>query len=129
GFTPQEIIIPKFTFSKVQLASSGLKIEISNKKDLGEVTGEQFAVKLKADTEAADLFSTQRKVQILLYAGGANYQSSNIVTMATNDNQSLDFSFNRHKEVEAVLIDADTKEQIDKVMIKQTNLRDLGGLL
>ncbi len=129
GFTPQEIIIPKFTFSKVQVASSGLKIEISNKKDLSEVTGEQFAVKLKADSEAADLFSAQRKVQILLYAGGVNYQSSNIFTMATNEAQSLDFSFNQHKEVEAVLIDADTKEQIDKVMIKQTNLRDLGGLL
>ncbi len=129
GFTPQEIIIPKFTFSKVKSSLSGLKIEISNKKDLGEVTGEQFAVKLTAESTAADLFSTQRKVQILLYAGGANYQSSSLITIKPGEVQSLDFSFDKHKEVEAVLIDADTKEQIDKVMIKQTNLRDLGGLL
>lgn len=129
GFTPQEIIIPKFTFSKTQIATSGLKILISNKTDLGEVTGEQFAIKLNADEYAADLFSAQRKVQILLYAGGANYQSSSIITMQPKNVQSLEFSFNQHKEVEAVLIDAETKEQIDKVVIKQTNLRDLGGLL
>ena len=129
GFTPQEIIIPKFTFSKAQTASSGLKVEIANKTDLSEVTGEQFAIKLKADEHAADLFSAQRKLQILLYAGGANYQSSSIITIKAADVQSLDFSFNQHQEVEAVLIDADTKEQLDKTIIKQTNLRDLGGLL
>ena len=129
GFTPQEIIIPKFTFSKAQFASSGLKVEIGNKKDLSEITGELFAVKLLAEQAAADLFSIQRKVQILLYAGGTNYQGSSIITINQSDVQSFEFSFNQHKEVEAVLIDADTKEQIDKVIIKQTNLRDLGGLL
>jgi len=129
GFTPQEIIIPKFTFSKVQSPSSGLKVEISNKNDLGEITGEQFAIKLKADDVASDLFSVERKVQILLYAGGANYQSSSILTIKPDDIKSFDFSFEKHKEIEAVLIDADTKEQIDKVIVKQTDLRDLGGLL
>lgn len=129
GFTPQEIIIPKFTFSKTQFASSGLKIAISNKANLEEVTGEVFGIKLKADEAAADLFSTQRKVQILLYAGGSNYQSSSIITVNQGDAQSFEFSFNQHREVEAVLIDADSKEQIDKVIIKQNNLRDLGGLL
>ncbi len=129
GFTPQEIIIPKFTFRKAQSASSGLQVEISNKKDLGEVTGEQFAVKLSAEECASDLFSTQRKVQILLYAGGANYRKSNIITIKPGDVQSLDFSFEKHKQVEVVLIDTETKQQVDKVLIKQTNLRDLGGLL
>lgn len=129
GFTPQEILIPKFTFSKAQFASSGLKVEIGNKKELSEITGELFAVKLTAEQAAADLFSIQRKVQILLYAGSTNYQSSSIITINQSEVQSFEFSFNQHKEVEAVLIDADTKEQIDKVMIKQTNLRDLGGLL
>jgi hypothetical protein len=125
----QEIITPKFTFSKVQPASSGLKVVIENKKDLGEITGEQFAIKLVADKQASDLFSTQRNVQILLYAGGSNYQSSNIITINPGDVQSFNFSFDQHKEVEAVLIDAETKEQIDKAIVKQTDLRDLGGLL
>jgi len=34
-----------------------------------------------------------------------------------------------NSEVTAILIDADTQEQLDSVKIKKSNARDLGGLL
>jgi hypothetical protein len=42
--------------------------------------------------------------------------------------QSFDFSFGGHSEVIAVVVDANTQEQIDSVKIKKSNARDLGGL-
>lgn len=129
GFTPQEIIIPQFKFTKAKVASSGLKIEIANKQELNEVTGELFSIKLQAEPQATDLFSIARKVQILLFAKGNNYQSSGIITLSPNETYNSEHTFMQNKEIEAAIIDAETKEQIDKVKIKQTNLRDLGGLL
>ena len=120
GFTPQEVIIPKFIFTKVA---------IINKKELAEVTGELFSIKLQAASSAPDLFSSNRKVQILLYAGNINYSSSSIINMEPGKIKSLEFSFNGNMEVKAVLLDAETQEQLDIVSIKKSNVRDFGGLL
>jgi hypothetical protein len=129
GFAPQEIITPKFTFRRTSTGKSGLDVLIANKAELAEVTGEQFAVKLQAADIATDLFSTKRIVEVLLYAGGAAYQCSSRIEMEPAKSETLSFSFGLNQQVEAVLIDADTKEQLDKAMVKKTNLRDLGGLM
>ena len=64
----------------------------------------------------------------MLYAKIINYSSSNIVTIEASKALSLDFSFNGNSEVRAVLVDAESQEQIDTVTIKKSNARDLGGL-
>jgi len=129
GFTPQEIIIPKFTFRKGKAATSGLEVTISNTKELTEVTGDYFAIKLQADSKLIDLFASQRKVQILIYSGSVNTSSSNIITMKSGERQSMEFSFQGKMEIIAVLLDAETREQLDVANIKKSNARDLGGLL
>ncbi len=129
GFTPQEIVIPKFCFSKEKSIASGLKVNISNKQELKEVTGEFFDIKLQADSKDTDLFAFHRKVQILLFAGNANYSSSNIITMESGEIQSVEFSFQGKMEIKAVLLDAETREQLDVSNIKKSNARDLGGLI
>lgn len=88
-----------------------------------------FIIRLDAPKQPRDLFSTVRKVQIKLYAGNLEYQSSDIITIKANDIIDKEFSFNHNAEVYAVLIDATSQEQIDTVGIKKSNIRDLGGLL
>lgn len=129
GFTPQEIIIPNFVFSKEAAATKGLEITILNKKELSEITGELFGLKIQATAKVDDLFSASRKIQVLLYANNITYSSSNIISMDTGTTQSFDFSFGGHSEIIAVVVDASTQEQIDSVKIKKSNARDLGGLL
>jgi len=128
GFTPQEIIIPKFKFTKIRAQTSKLEIIVSNKAELNDVPGELFIIKLEAAKAASDLFGAQRKVQIKLYAGNKEYQSSNIITLDAGKTDSLECSFNNNSQVQAVLLDATTQEQLDTVIIKKSNLRDLGGL-
>ena len=129
GFTPQEVLIPNFVFRKEKAVTSGLEVSISNKKDLANVTGELFGIKLQAATSGSDLFAASRKVQILLYANNKLYSESDIMTLESGKLALKDFSFKGHTEVQAVLVDAQTQEQLDTVIIKKSNLRDLGGLL
>jgi hypothetical protein len=128
GFTPQEIIIPKFRFSKAIAQTDQLKVFISNKTELTDIAGELFAVKLDTSQSATDLFGSQRKVQIKLYAGGKEYQSSNVITINSGQTESVECSFSQNQEVQAVLLDALTQEQLDSASVKKSNLRDLGGL-
>ena len=129
GFTPQEIVLPKFCFRKEAAIASGLEIIIKNKKELSDVAGDIFEIKLQASSTITDLFATLRKVQLLIYAGSVNYISSNIITIKPGDLQSIEFSFQGKMEVKAVLLDAETREQLDVTDIKKSNSRDLGGLL
>lgn len=129
GFTPQEIIIPNFVFSKEMTAAKGLEIIVLNKNELSEVTGELFGLKIQANQKEDDLFSASRKIQVLLYANNIAYSSSNIITIEPGATQSFDFSFGGHSEIIAVIVDATNQEQIDSVKIKKSNARDLGGLI
>ena len=128
GFTPQEIIIPKLKFSKLKTQTSQLDVFISNKPDLNEVPSELFVIRLDAPRASSDLFGGVRKVQIKLYAGNKEYQSSDIISIEANAILDKEFSFNSNTQVQAVLIDATTQEQLDTAIIKKSNLRDLGGL-
>ena len=110
------------------LGVSALDVSISNKKELIEVTGELFGLKIKANAKASDLFSSSRKVQVQLYANNISYSSSNIITIEPGATQSFDFSFGGHNEIIAVVVDAVSQEQIDSVQIRKSNARDLGGL-
>jgi hypothetical protein len=129
GFSPQEIIIPKFKFTKIKPQTSQLNVYISNKAELKEVPGELFVLRLDAPIAPTDLFGGVRKVQVKLYAGNLEYQSSDIISIEANSIKDKEFSFNKNIQVQAVLIDATTHEQLDTVTITKSNLRDLGGLL
>lgn len=129
GFTPQEIIIPNFVFSKDAPTTKGLEVSILNKKELSEVTGELFGLKIQATVKADNLFSMSRKIQVLLYANNITYSSSNIIIIEPGATQSFDFSFSGNNEIIAVIVDATNQEQIDSVKIKKSNARDLGGLI
>jgi len=129
GITPQEVIIPNFMFKKAQTAVEGLDVKISNKRDLQEVAGENFGIRITASGKVDDLFSSSREIQILVYAENINYSSSNIIKAEPGKTQSFEFSFAGHNNVKAVLVDAQTKEQLDSVEIKKSAARDLDGLL
>ena len=128
GFTPQEIILPKFKFTKHSSETSNLQVFISNKPELNDIPSELFVIKLETAKAATDLFGAQRKVQIKLYAGNTEYQSSDIITLEAGKTAEKEFSFNNNSQVIAVLLDAGTQEQLDTVIIKKSKLRDLGGL-
>jgi hypothetical protein len=129
GFTPQEVIIPHFVFRKEKEAVAGLTVRIANKGELAEVTGEVFGIKLQADAATSDLFSSDRKVQILLYEANSQFGSSSLLTMQARTSQSIEFSFGGREKILAVLVDAGTQEQLDMVSISKSASRDLGGLL
>lgn len=128
GFTPQEIIIPKFLFKKKESSTASLLINISNKSELSDVTGEIFGIKLIATAQEHDLFAVKRKVKISIYADNVNFSNSSIINMEPDHTETVEFSFNGEMEVNAVLLDAETQEQLDVVTIKKSNVRDLGGL-
>ena len=128
GFTPQEIILPKFVFRKEKSEASSLEVAILNKVELAEVTGEIFGIKLQAVSAVHDLFAYKRKVKILIYAGNLNYSSSSVINMEAGKTESVEFSFNGNLTLKAVLVDAETQEQLDIVTIQKSNVRDLGGL-
>jgi hypothetical protein len=129
GFTPQEVIIPNFVFSKVKESTKGLEVKIGNKAELSNVIGTIFAVKLETIKFKNDLFSSNRKVQILMFANGKQYSTSSIYNLSAGNNILVEFSFNGNDSVLASLIDVVTQEQLDSVKINKSNTRDLGGLL
>ena len=50
-------------------------------KDLKEVTGEIFNIRLQGENPSGELFSATRKVKILLYANDNKYSDSNIIKL------------------------------------------------
>ncbi|HMF72272.1 MAG TPA: hypothetical protein VK616_12420, partial [Flavitalea sp.] len=126
GFTPQEIIIPKYKFTKAKAQTSELEVYISNKQELTDVPSELFIIRLEAPKAAKDLFGGIRKVQIKLYAGNKEYQGSDIFPIESNSIVDKEFSFDGNTQVQAVLLDTTSKEQLDTAIIKKSNLRDLG---
>lgn len=130
GFTPQEIILPKFTFRKEKPATDGLAVAVINKQELADVVGDNFAIKLQAAApKVANLFSQQRKLYVALYAGGVSCGQSNIISLEPGGAISLEFSLQGKTELQAIVLDADSKEQLDRVDVKKSSARDLGGLL
>ena len=129
GFTPQEIIIPNFVFKKDIQSTKGLNVSIANKSGLTDVTGELFVLKVQAEENANDLFSTNRKIQVILYANNIRISTSNIIEIEPGKTSSFEFSFSGNREILAVLVDANNQEQLDSVNINKSNARDFGGLL
>jgi len=127
GFTPQEVVIPNFVFTYEK--TNQLDVNIVNKKDLSEANGDIVAVKISSGDEAVDVMSYQRRVRVVLYTDGKEIDKSSILTVGPGKKESLELSLNGVSEAVVVVIDEDTKDQLDKATIHKTKMRDLGGLL
>lgn len=128
GASPQEIITPCFFWERTETTSNTLVVSIQNKAELKGVTGEVFPIILQAGKGAGDLFSFERKVQMVFFSGQTVVNKSDIITIQSEQSIKKEYTFDGKEELVVLLLDAVTKEQLDRAEIKQNKDRDLGGL-
>jgi hypothetical protein len=129
GLSPQELITPFICWENTSEDTNKLSAMIMNKSDLKCVTGELYSIKIQAGVSDDSLFSLERKVYLLFFSSGKQIDKSEIVTLTSNATIEKEFAFDGYSEIEVQLLDALSKEQLDKTVIKKDNARDLGGLL
>jgi hypothetical protein len=129
GVSPQELITPYFCWECSEGATPSLSVSIQNKADLKDVTGELFPIKIQAGEGAGDLFSMDRKVYLVFFANKNQVNKSEVFTIRHDEHITKEYTFDGHPEIEVQLLDATTKEQLDRATIKNNKDRDLGGLL
>lgn len=129
GVSPQELITPYFCWERSGASSKLLKATFENKKDLKSVTGELYQLKIVSDKSAGDLYSMERKVCLVFFSGKVQINKSDIFTIKRDQVVAKEYAFDGNAEIEVQLLDAESKEQIDRVIVKQNKDRDLGGLL
>lgn len=125
GFTPQEVVIPNFVFTYNK--QNQMDVDITNKKDLIDIAGNILTVKFSSG-EAKDVLSYQRKVRILLYVGDKIVDKSSIISISPGSQEKVELSLDSATEGVVVIIDEDTKDQLDKAKVTKSQMRDLGGL-
>ena len=125
GFTPQECIIPVYLLEMKQ-SDISLKIRIANKKELKEITGNYFVVKLQADGNKSDLFTQERKVKLMLFAG-SKMVSTAIHTLKPGSLVEAEFEMSAGIS-KVVIADKESSVQIDSCDIKKSSSRDLDDL-
>lgn len=129
GASPQEVVTPFFCWEREADPAGSLPLFISNKSDLKQITGELFSIKVEAGEGADDLFSMERKAYLVFFSGGKQVNKSEVFSLKPRESHAKEYTFDGHVEYEAQLLDATTKEQLDRVVIKKSSDRDLGGLL
>ncbi len=129
GVSPQELVTPYFCWERSGASVASLSVVIENKGDLKDVTGELFSIKIRADKGAGDLFSMERKVHLVFFANKAQVNKSDVFTIQRNERITKEYTFDGHSVIEVHLLDAATKQQLDRAVVKQNKDRDLGGLL
>lgn len=125
GFTPQEVVIPNFVFTYNK--QNQMDVDITNKKDLIDIAGNILTVKFSS-CEAKDVLSYQRKVRVLLYVGDKIVDKSSIISISPGSQEKVELSLDSATEGVVVIIDEDTKDQLDKAKVTKSQMRDLGGL-
>jgi hypothetical protein len=128
GLSPQEIITPYFIWDRSEGLIATLPVRIENKEELNDVTGELFSIKLKADRGTDDLFSVERKIYLVFFANNMQVSRSDIFAVQQMELITKEFTFEGHQEIEVQILDASTKQQLDRAVVKKNNDRDLGGL-
>jgi hypothetical protein len=128
GLSPQETIIPFLKWSRNTNKVEGLLVSIENKADLKEVTGENYSIKLKTSSQINDLFTSNRKIILMFFVGNEKVNESEIITIEKNESIKKEFRFEEYTKIDLIVMDALTKEQLDKTTIRKSNARDLGGL-
>lgn len=125
GFTPQECIIPVYELTKSQ-SNIALEVKIANKEELRNIAGNYFKVKLKAEGNSSDLFTNERKVRMMLFAGNACVNTT-IYTLKAGEHVEPEFELTAGIN-KVVVSDNDTAAQIDSCDIRKSSSRDVDDL-
>ena len=128
GFTPQETIIPYLKWTNKGDKIESLSIEVLNQKELKEVTGNLFSVHLTAKASTNDLFTSERNVNLLFFTNNTVTKTRENIKVSKDTIIKIEESFDKFSEYNLVVVDSVTKEQLNKILIKQSASRDLGGL-
>jgi hypothetical protein len=128
GFSPQEVIVPYFMWSPEKSEINQVNVFISNKIDLKGVPGDLYVITLKAESPASDLFSVERKVALLFFESNKKFNESDIITIEKGQVVKKEYRFDTYKTIEVKVLDALTREQLDKATVIKSTERDLGGL-
>ena len=129
GLAPQELITPFLCWSNDKVDMNSLKVIVANKSELSNVTGNFYQIKLEAKSSSSDIFSNERKIVIVQFGGAKQISKSEIITLKNSDMIKKEFEFDGYNEINVQILDATTKELLDKVVVTKKNDRDLGGLL
>lgn len=129
GVSPQEIVTPFFCWERSEDSTPALSVSISNKDELKSVTGELFQLKIKSEEGPGDLFAMERKIYLVFFSNNTQVNKSDVFTIQRDQIVPKEYTFDGNTEIEVQLLDAQTKQQLDRAVIKQNKDRDLGGLL
>lgn len=128
GLSPQELVTPYYCWERSGASAALLSVVIENKRDLKDVTGELFSVNIQADKGDEALLSMERKVYLVFFAKKTQVNKSDVFTIHLKERITKEYTFDGHPEIEVHLLDAETKQQLDRAVVKQNKNRDLGGL-
>ncbi len=128
GLAPQELVTPYFFWERTAEAGGSLNAKFANKADLKNVSGELYLLKIKADDTEDNIFEMERKVYLVKFCGKDQIGKSDVFTLKQGATINKEYTFDGNNEIEIQLLDAVTKEQLDKAVVKKNNDRDLGGL-
>lgn len=129
GVSPQELITPYFSWERSGASINSLSVNIENKDELKDITGELFTIKILADKGTGDLFSMERKIYLVFFSDKKQINKSDVFIIQRDERVTKEYTFDGHLELEVHLLDAATKQQMDRAVVKQNKDRDLGGLL
>ena len=96
---------------------------------MSNITGELFTIKIQAHQGNGDMFSIDRKIYLVFFSNKKQVNKSDIFTIQCNEVINKEYPFEGNTELEVLLLDASTKQQLDKVVVKKNKDRDLCGLL
>lgn len=125
GITPQELIVPFFSFAKNKSDEFGLNINIINKEELLEVVGNSFVVKLKSEDESDLMKANVRKVILVFFKDGKQFYEGDIFEIKISSVISKEFSLSSNKEFDMILLDSNTRETLDRAIVKQKQIRNI----
>lgn len=129
GLTPQETIVPYFKWSVNNDSTDHLDVIIANKEDLKDITGNLYVLKLLGHAEANNLFAAERKVFLMFFVDRKEVNKSDIISIEKGKETKKEYQFDDHQQIEIKVLDANTREQLDKATVTKSSARDLGGLL
>lgn len=127
GMTPQECLIPAYHFTDKNV-KMGLKVSISNKAELGAVTGQYYTIKLLGTGNSNNMFESERKVQLFFYReDGSEDSKTSIIKINAGTVQEFENALNV-SQIKVVVVDAQSTEQLDDCVIRKSVSRDIDDL-
>lgn len=128
GAAPQELITPYFCWERTAKTSTSLNAKFANKVDLINVSGELYLLRIEADDSEDNIFEIERKVYLVKFCEKKQIGKSDVFTLKRGETITKEYTFDGNNDIEVQLLDAVTKEQLDKAVVKKSNDRDLDGL-